>query len=180
MTVGSSTDRVLLLGMMGAGKTTVGRALGAMLGWPYYDNDELLQRAVGIDTRMVQEQRGEAVLRRAESMALTVALSEAGPLIAGVAAGVIMNPLDRDRIHSGGFVVWLRANIETLARRVRDTDRPWLRADPAHALKALYAGRAHLYASVADLVVDVDELPPDVIANRIVTELATCQAVPSS
>lgn len=166
-----SVDRILLVGMMGAGKTTVGHALEALLGWPYYDNDELLRRATGMVTRVLQQQRGEAVLRRAESAALTVALDNAGPLIAGVAGGVVMDPLDRERLRAGGFVVWLRASIDTLARRVRDTDRPWLSRDPRSVLTALYAGRADLYASVADLVVDVDELPPPRVAERIALDM---------
>ena len=160
-------DRILLVGMMAAGKSTVGRLLADRLGWPYYDNDDLLQRAVGIDTRAVLEQRGEAALRRAESAALTVALSEGGPLVAGVAGGVIAEPLDRDRLRAGGFVVWLRASVETLARRAKGTDRPWLGDDPEAALTALYAGRADLYLSVASCVVDVDTLPAAEVADRI-------------
>jgi shikimate kinase len=165
-------DRVLLVGMMGAGKSTVGRALGDRLGWPYYDNDELLRRAAGVDTRTVLEQRGELALRRAESAALTVALTEGGPLVAGVAGGVVEDPLDRARLRAGGFVVWLRAAVETLVRRTSGTDRPWLGDDPRAALTALYAGRAALYESVASVVVDVDVLPPDAVADRIVTLLA--------
>jgi shikimate kinase len=164
-------DRVLLVGMMGAGKTTVGRALEATLGWRYIDNDEVLRRAVGMSTRSLQERRGEAVLRRAESLALTAAIEESGPLIAGVAGGIVTDPLDRERLRTGGFVVWLRASVETLVRRAMDTDRPWLRGDPRRALIALYAGRADLYASVADLVIDVDELPPQLVAARIAQEV---------
>ena len=162
-----AVDRVLLVGMMGAGKTTVGNALGTLLGWPYFDNDELLARAVGKDTRRVQEEDGEQALRRAESAALDVALSEGGPLVAGVAGGVVLDPLDLQRLRSGGFVVWLRADLATLARRVAGTDRPWLGGDPLRALRELYAGRGDLYASVASLVVDVDVLPPDLVALRI-------------
>src|SRR4051812_36354752 len=157
--------------MMGAGKSTVGGLLADLLGWPYYDNDELLRRAVGIDTRSVLVRRGEAAMRRAESAALTVALTEGGPLVAGVAGGVVEDPLDRDRLRAGGFVVWLRASIETLVRRASGTDRPWLGDDPRAALTALYAGRADLYLSVASLVVDVDALPADVVADRIITSL---------
>ena len=163
--------RVLLVGMMGAGKTTVGEALSALIGWPYFDNDELLARAVGKATRRVQEEDGERALRRAESAALDVALSEGGPLIAGVAGGIVLDPLDLQRLRSGGLVVWLRAEMSTLARRVAGTDRPWLGADPLRALQALYAGREDLYASVASLIVDVDQLPPDVLALTIASRL---------
>ena len=157
--------------MMAAGKSTVGRLVADRRGWPYYDNDELLRRAVGVDTRTVLERDGEAALRRAESAALTVALTEAGPLVAGVAGGVVEDPLDRSRLQTGGFVVWLRATIDTLARRAQGTDRPWLGDDPRAALTALYAGRADLYLSVASYVIDVDELPPAVVADRIIAAL---------
>ena len=157
--------------MMGSGKTTVGRALGVRLGWPYVDNDELLERAVGKDTRQVQEKDGELALRRAESAALTIALDMAGPVVASVAGGVVTKPLDCDRLRSGGFVVWLRGSIQTLAERVEGTDRPWVSDDPERALTELYAGRAHLYESVASLVVDVDELPAECLAELIATAL---------
>jgi shikimate kinase len=158
---------VLLVGMMGAGKTTVGQALAALLGWRYLDNDEQLRLVAGADTRTVQELDGEAALRRAESAALSVALTTAGPLVAGIAGGVVCDPLDRSRLRAGGFVVWLRADLGTLARRVAGTDRPWLGADPYDALRRLYAGREHLYAGVADLAVDVGTLPADAVARRI-------------
>jgi len=113
----------------------------------------------------------EQALRRAESAALDVALTEAGPLVAGVAGGIVLDPLDRQRLRTGGFVVWLRAQLSTLALRVAGTDRPWLGADPLAAVSRLYAGRADLYASVASMIVDVDVLPPDLIALRVVQAL---------
>jgi shikimate kinase len=167
----TSYDRVLLIGMMGAGKTTVGHALSNVLGWPYYDNDQLLARAVGKDTRRVQEEDGVLALRRAESAALDVALSAGGPLIAGVAGGVVTDPLDLRRLNRGGFVVWLRADIATLAQRVAGTDRPWLGVSPAVALSRLYAGREALYAAACAFVVDEDQTTPELIALEIAKAL---------
>jgi shikimate kinase len=164
-------DRVLLIGMMGAGKTTVGNALSARLGWPYLDNDELLGRAVGKDTRRVQEEDGVTALRRDESLALTEALRAPAPVIAAVAGGIVTDAADRDRLRQGGFVVWLRADIDTLVERVRGTDRPWLGASPEAAMRELYAGRAPLYAEVATLIVDVDGSTPERSAETIVSAL---------
>jgi shikimate kinase len=171
--VPSSIDRVLLIGMMGAGKTTIGRALSNVLGWPYYDNDELLARAVGKDTRRVQEEDGVYALRRAESAALDMALTEGGPLIAGVAGGVVTDPLDLARLHDGGFVVWLRVDIATLASRVAGTDRPWLGATPASAIAHLYAGREALYLAASDLVVEETGTTPELVALEIASRLRT-------
>jgi shikimate kinase len=171
-------DRILLIGMMGVGKTTVGHALAARLGWPYLDNDELLARAVGKDTRRVQQEDGQAALRRAESLALTEALTVAAPVIAGVAGGVVTDATDRDRLRRGGFVVWLRADLDTLIARVRDTDRPWLGEAPEVAMRELYAGRAPLYAEVASLIVDVTGSTPQRSAETIASAFSREPARP--
>jgi shikimate kinase len=161
-------DRVLLIGMMGAGKTTVGTALSTLLGWPYYDNDLLLARAVGKDTRQVLVEDGVAALRRAESAALGVALDSAGPLIAGVAGGIVTQPMDLERLsRSGAFVVWLRVDIAALAKRVTGTDRPWLSPAPELAIRRLYGGRDSLYAAASSLVLDGQDTTPDLMARQI-------------
>jgi shikimate kinase len=167
----SRPDRILLVGMMGAGKTTIGCALSALIGWPYYDNDELLARAVGKDTRRVLDEDGQAALRRAESAALDVALTEGGPLIAGVAGGIVTDLLNLDRLHRSAFVVWLRADLGTLAKRVTGTDRPWLGESPEVAMAHLYAGREWLYTNAATMIIDEDETTPELIAVRIAAEL---------
>lgn len=164
--------RVLLMGMMGVGKSTVGRALAERTGWPYLDNDELVERASGIDARTLA-QRGERELRAAESGALTEALRTPAPVVASVAAGVVLDKRDAARLRDGGFVVWLRATVETLTRRVGAGEgRPWLQPDPETALRRLYDGRAEKYAAAASYVVDVDRLGADQVADRIFAALS--------
>jgi shikimate kinase len=165
--------RVLLVGMMGSGKTSVGTALSELTTWPYFDNDRLLAMATGAPTPGLLRERGEEALREAESAALGVALEQPPPLIASVAAGVVLDPADRERLARGGFVVWLRARIATLARRVGSGEgRPWLQPDPEAALRRLYEGRGELYAAVASYTVDVDDLEPAEVAQRIASELS--------
>jgi shikimate kinase len=160
--------RVLLIGMMATGKTTIGRALAARTGWPYVDNDELLVRAAGLTARDLLARDGEAALRAAESDVLTALLELPQPVVAGVPGGVVLDPADRARLRAGGHVVWLRAAVATLVQRVGDaSDRPWLGNDPAAALARLDAVRAPLYEQVAAQVVDVDDRTPDEIVTTI-------------
>ena len=166
--------RVLLIGMMGAGKTTVGHELSARTCWPYFDNDQLVAMAVGETTPDLLRDRGENALREAESAALTVALERQPPLIASCAGGVVLDAHDRNRLKTGGFVVWLRARIETLTERVEVGEaRPWLAANPSATLTALARSREPLYAEVASYVVDVDVLTPAEVASQIIDALAT-------
>jgi shikimate kinase len=172
--------RVLLVGMMGAGKTTVGRALSARTGWPYLDNDELVVRATGRASPAVLVE-GVAALRAAESAALDAALASPPPVIAAVAGGVVDDPADRARLRDGGFVVWLRASAATLARRVAaGPDRPWLAGgtDPTGALASLGRGREEHYAEVAGLVVEVDRLTVAEVVDRILAALSPPEPPP--
>lgn len=169
----SSPPRILLMGMMGCGKTTVGRALSARTGWDYLDNDELVRRATGEATPDILRDRGERALREAESAALTQALAVPAPVIAAVAGGIVEDPADRERLRTGGYVVWLRARISTLADNVgAGAGRPWLQPDPVAALARLYRGREELYRQAATLIIDVDERSPDEVAEQILTALA--------
>ncbi len=164
---------VLLIGMMAAGKTTVGHALSDLTGWPYLDNDELVRRATGRPTAEVLAAADESTLRRVEVGALDEALSAQPPVIAGVAAGVIIDPVDRRRMSEGAFVVYLRAPVALLAERVGGGDgRPWLDTnDPAAALEGLFEGREPLYCEAADLVLDVDAKAPERLAIEILDAL---------
>ncbi|MDP8905802.1 MAG: serine transporter, partial [Chloroflexota bacterium] len=122
--------RVVLVGMMGSGKTTVGRLLAAATGWPYHDNDELLRRRFGLTARELLDREGELGLRAAESAALFVGLAAPEPAIVGSAAGTILDAPARQAMGERGFVVWLRARADTLAGRAAGGwHRPWLGDD---------------------------------------------------
>jgi shikimate kinase len=166
--------RVLLMGMMGAGKTSVGRALAARTGWSYRDNDEIVAEVVGVPTHELLERDGLDALRAAESRALTRVIETDPPLIAGVAGGVVESPANRERLASpDAFVVYLHAPIEVLVERVGSgLGRPWLQPDPEKAMRRLYEGREPLYREVADLVVDTQHGDAEQHADEILAALS--------
>jgi shikimate kinase len=167
----NTDDRVVLIGMMGAGKSTIGGSLSKLTGWPYLDNDEIVEQMVGMPTRDLLQQRGVAVMRAAESAAAQQVLTMKAPVIAGAAAGIVLDPAVSEQVHDGAFVVFLRAQIGTLAKRVEGTYRPWLGDDPEATLRKLYEGREPLYEKLAHLIVDVDDTTPDDVAHRILDAL---------
>ncbi len=173
MTDASAPVRVLLMGMMGTGKSSVGRELSRRTGWRYVDNDELVEIAAGIPTRDVLRQRGEPGLREAESGALRIGLRLERPVIASVAGGVVTVPEDVAALReSDAVVVWLTAPLEVLAQRVRGTGRPWeLDEDPLAKLTRLYEGREERYRALADIVVDTARCSPEEAAAQIVEAL---------
>jgi shikimate kinase len=169
---------ILLVGMMGAGKSTVGHALAAASGWPYVDNDSLVEMSTGLPVTRLLRDRGVDALRAAESAALTDVLNRATPLIAGVAAGVVLDATDRKRLHDRGFTVYLRASVSTLVRRVlAGPARPWIAGDAEIALTAhveeFLAVRAPLLVEVAALTIEVDDTTPDEIARAILEKFRT-------
>jgi shikimate kinase len=167
------TPRILLVGMMGAGKTTTGQRLASHLGWRYRDSDADVEAKTGFTVPEIFARDGEAAFRRAEAEVLLAACTDASPSVVSVAGGAVLNPDTRRRIAACGTVVWLRARPETLAARVGDgAGRPLLDEDPATALVTLNEVRAPLYAEVADIVIDVDDLKPDEIADRILAAVA--------
>lgn len=153
---------------MGVGKTTVGQALARRLGAPYFDSDRQVERRTGLTVPEIFAARGEAAFRAEERAALVEALGAEGPVVVSVAGGAVLDADNRRMLRQGGTVVWLRADVETLAARVgAGAGRPLLGDDPAAALAQLYEVRRPVYAELADVVVDVDDLTPDEAVERI-------------
>lgn len=160
--------RVLLVGLMGSGKTSVGRALAARTGWPYLDNDEVLQGRTGSTAAELLARPGLATLRAAESDVLTAVLAAPPPLVAGVAAGTVLDPGDCARLRGGGHVVWLRPPVAALVERCAGAGhRPWLDEDPFGVFTAMAAERDPLFAAVAHQVLDTSTMPPDEVAQQV-------------
>jgi shikimate kinase len=165
------TDRILLVGMMGAGKTTIGRQLAALTGWPMVDNDELVRRLTGREPRAIAAEDGEDALHDAETAAFEGALRLAPPQIIGVAGAMVDRPAVRKTLRGAGYVVWLRARPETLHARIGDgADRRPDAVDPAW-LAARAKEREARYREVADQVIDVDDAAPAEVADAILRAL---------
>jgi shikimate kinase len=163
------TDRILLVGMMGAGKTTTGKLVAHKLGWDYVDSDAEVEKETGLTVPELFGRDGEAAFRNAETDALRRGCASTRPAVVSVAGGAVLRAENRALLRSCGRVVWLRARPETLAARVGEgAGRPLLQGNPAAALVGLDTVRRPLYAEVADETIDVDDLSPDEVAARIV------------
>jgi shikimate kinase len=166
------TERIALIGMMGVGKTTVGRALAFRLGWTYLDSDEQVRAATGRSVRAIAEQDGTAALHDFEDEALSVALAASTPVVIGVAGGALLLGENRLLLQREPHVVWLRASLDTLAARIGTTaERPHFDGDPLPVIEALYRVRRPLYEEVAKVTIDVDDRTPEDIVDRIVAAL---------
>ncbi|MGH2930450.1 MAG: shikimate kinase, partial [Solirubrobacteraceae bacterium] len=166
-TPAAAPRRLLLVGMMGAGKTTVGELVAHRLGWRYVDSDTEVEALTGRSVKELFESGGEQAFRPAESTALAAALSDGEPAVVSVAGGAVLDPTNRALLRDAGTVVWLRARPETLLGRVLadsaraandraggEDHRPLLEHDPAGTLARLDRDRRLLYEEVADVVVD--------------------------
>jgi shikimate kinase len=166
------TRRLLLVGMMGAGKTTVGRLVADRLSWHYADSDHEVESTAGQTVAELFARGGEREFRPLESAALAAAVAGDEPVVVAVAGGAVLDAANRALLRGAGTVVWLRAEPSTLAARVvSGSHRPLLGNDPAGALERLDAERRPLYEEVADAVVDVDDLDPEAVADRVVGAL---------
>ena len=172
-------DRLVLVGMMGAGKTTVGRELAARLGWQFLDSDAMVEASTGAGVAELFATRGEEAFRAEESRVLAEALAAPTASVVSAAGGVVLDPANRRLLAGADAVVWLRAEPATLAARVgTGTGRPLLDDGPADALRRLDAVRRPLYAEVADVVIDVDDLEPSMVADRILAATAFVRSRP--
>jgi shikimate kinase len=163
----SEPARILLVGMMGAGKTAVGRELARRTGWQMVDNDDLVRQMTSREPAAIAADDGDDALHDVEAAALSGALALAPPVVIGVAGAMVERPGIRATLRLAGHVVWLRARPETLRARIGEgADRRSEAVDLAW-LTSRAAEREPLYRDVADQVIDVDDIAPETIASAI-------------
>lgn len=162
---------IVLVGLMGAGKTTVGRRLAQRLGLPFVDADAEIERAAGETIPEIFEHRGEAAFRDGERRVIARLLEE-GPQVLATGGGAFMDETTRSNIAARGISVWLKADLDVLMKRVsRRSNRPLLKQDdPRRVMQRLMAERYPVYAQ-ADLTVESVEGPHDSVVDDVVARI---------
>jgi shikimate kinase len=166
-----SGKTVVLVGLMGAGKTSVGRKLAEKLSLPFTDADEEIVEAAGCSIEDIFELYGEGAFRDVEERVISRLLDE-GPQVLATGGGAFMNPRTRSQIAAGCVSVWLRADLDLLVRRTRRRGgRPLLKnRDPRATLKRLMDERHPVYAE-ADIIIDAKDEGPEATAQEIADAL---------
>ena len=169
---------VILVGLMGAGKSTVGALLADSLGRPFVDTDEVVEATAGRTVAELFADGGEPAFRELERAVVADVCAAPDPLVIACGGGAVLDADNRRVLSRSGVVVWLRAAPAHLAARVGDDDaRPLLATGAAvETLERLAQVRAAAYEAVADAVVDTDTLSPADVAERVLREVAACAA----
>jgi shikimate kinase len=165
-------DAIVLIGFMGAGKSSVGRTLARMTGLPRFDTDEMVAARFGLPVSEIFETRGEEKFRDAETDALRELSGKAGAIIT-TGGGILLRSENADLVRQLGTVVHLEADEDTLFRRIsRRTTRPLLRTEnPRATVTELLRVRTPLYRAAADIQLDTSLLTHEEVAKKILNHL---------
>lgn len=170
-------DNIFLIGPMGSGKTTIGRALAAQLHKHFVDADHEIEKRTGVSIPTIFDIEGEEGFRAREA-AVIDELSTGSELVLATGGGAVLKPENRAALGSRGTVVYLQADPETLFERTRrDRNRPLLQtADPRGKIIELMRAREPLYLGLADIVVETGKRSPASVARDIVARFRQLQA----
>lgn len=176
---GRGRQHIVLVGMMGAGKSTVGRRLAALLGRNFIDTDDEIMSSTNKSVAELFASDGEAAFRAVETRVLAEALRAPSPSVVAVGGGAVLDPRNRELITRACEVVWLRAATSTLAGRVDDVPgRPLLGDDAPGALARIEPARRPLYEEVARSTIDVDSLCADATVRAVIDAMQRRIVVP--
>jgi shikimate kinase len=171
---------IVLVGLMGAGKTRIGRRIATRLRLPFADSDRVIEAAAGEAIEEIFANRGERVFRDGERRVILRLLTEPVHVLA-TGGGAFMDPQTRATVAERAVSVWLRADLDVLAARVaRRNDRPLLKAGDPRAILAELIERRHPIYGEADLIVDSGDGSPEATATRVIAALAACPLATTS
>src|SRR5215813_9638161 len=165
-------ENIFLVGLMGAGKTSIGKLLAKRLGKAFLDSDQEIERATGVKIHVIFEIEGEPGFRLRESRMLED-LVQGGNIVLATGGGAVLSPQNRKLLARNGIVIYLRAGVSDLWSRTRhDRNRPLLRtAEPLLKLEQLYAERDPLYREIADIIVDTGKQSLGSLAHQLERKL---------
>jgi len=166
------TGNLFLVGLMGAGKTTVGRLLAKHLHRTFYDSDQEIERRTGVNIPLIFEIEGESGFRTRESTVIDE-LTKLDNIVLATGGGAILSKKNRDALSQRGTVIYLRARVEDLWHRTsHDKNRPLLQTqDPQAKLKALFEQRDPLYREVADVIIDTSKQSVQSLVHQLEQQL---------
>lgn len=167
------TGPIVLVGMMGAGKTTVGRCLARHLGKDFIDSDDEIQRRTGVSIPHIFEVEGEEGFRRREASVIHDLLQR-NDIVLATGGGAVLGAESRVEMRRNGTVIYLKSSVHDLWQRTRhDRNRPLLQtADPRAKLQQLLEQREPLYSEVADLVVHTSKQGVQTLVHELMRKLA--------
>ena len=163
---------LILVGPMGAGKSTIGRLLAKELHLPFKDSDKEIEVRTGADIPWIFDVEGEQGFREREQAVIADLCQEDG-LVLATGGGAVLRQANREALRAGGRVVYLHTSVEQqLERTARDRNRPLLRtANPGQVLRDLLAIRDPLYREIADVIIETDQRPPRMVVQEVLSRL---------
>ena len=173
----SISGNIFLVGMMGAGKTSVGRVLAKRQGKVFYDSDHVIEERTGVRVPVIFDIEGEEGFRSRER-AVIRELTEQNNIVLATGGGAVLDPENRHLLHQHGTVVYLRAAVRDLVNRTRhDKNRPLLQTDdPRARIAAIFEQRDPLYKEVAHVVIETGSPSLHSLVNRLEMQLAAYQS----
>jgi shikimate kinase len=171
-------NNIILVGLMGAGKSTIGRQLARRLNLTFYDSDKVIEDRTGVPIATIFEIEGEAGFREREEQVIAE-LTALPNILLATGGGSVLRDINREHIKAGGTVIYLRAAADQLFQRIKhDSSRPLMQTpNPIQTLRDLLKAREPLYMEVADLIIPTGKQKVNVILREINSKLKQLQEV---
>lgn len=167
----NQTENIYLIGLMGAGKTTIGRQLAKALQLPFYDSDKAIEEQTGVDIPTIFEYEGEEGFRIREQNMIEE-LTQIDGIVLATGGGAILREANQQALRENGFVVYLQCSIDKILQRTKkDTQRPLLNTDdPKQRIEKLFEEREALYLSCADFKIETSTMQSKSVVQSILNE----------